>query len=392
MKIGIVLAQPPGYSETFFNSKINGLQAQGFEVTLFCQQNRSDFTACQVKTFPAKKRNPITLAFSFLTTYISLLPYLRRIVKWYRLEKPSNFIKFLKRVYLNAPLLKADLDWLHFGFTTMALGKEALAKVIGAQMAVSFRGYDINVYPKKHPSCYIKVWKHVDRVHAISNYLVKEAQKVGLHKSTSSHIITPAVNVNKLQELAPVTKINKSKLRLITIARMSWIKGLDFLIETASQLKEKGVDFEWLIIGDGGNQEKERYLFHAYEKNLTGELKFIGKKSHQETLTLLYSSDMYVQTSYNEGFCNAVLEAQALGKLCFAFDVGGLPENIIHKRTGWLVKAFDTIQLAEKIIVVSQLSVEEKYAISTQAIERVQTEFNIEKQQQAFVNFYQLPL
>lgn len=392
MKIGLVLAQPPGYSETFFNSKIRGLQAQGFEVTLFCQKNKRDFTACQVETFPATKRNPITLAFSFLTTYISLLLYLGRIIKWYRLEKPSSFIKFLTRVYLNATLLKADLDWLHFGFGTMALGKESLAKVIGAKMAVSFRGFDINVYPKKYPNCYTKMWDYVDRVHSISNYLVKEAEDLGLHKNIPCHIITPAVELNQLQELASVTKKNISKLRLITIARLSWIKGLDFLIDTASYLKKQRVDFEWLIIGDGGNQERERYLYHTYEKNLMNELKFIGKKSHQETLTFLQSADMYVQTSYNEGFCNAVLEAQALGKPCLAFNVGGLPENILHGNTGWLVENFDTVQFAEKIIEVSQLSEQEKNKITSRAIARVKEEFHIEKQQRAFVNFYQLPL
>lgn len=388
MKIGIVLAQPPGYSETFFNSKIDGLQAQGFEVTLFCQQNRSDFKACEVRTFPRKKRNPITLAFSFLSIYISLLPYLAKIIKWYRIEKPSSFIKFLTRVYLNAPLLKADLDWLHFGFGTMALGKESLAKVIGAKMAVSFRGFDINVYPKKYPDCYTKMWDYVDRVHSISNYLVKEAQDLGLDKNIPCHIITPAVELNQLQELASVNKTNISKLRLITIARLSWIKGLDFLVDTAFYLKKQGVDFEWLIIGDGGNQERERYLYHAYEKNLINEVKFIGKKSHQETLKFLQSADIYVQTSYNEGFCNAVLEAQALGKLCLAFNVGGLPENILHGNTGWLLENFNTVQLAKKIIEVSQLSEEEKNKITSRAIARVKEEFNIEKQQREFVNFY----
>jgi len=388
MKIGIVLAQPPGYSETFFNSKIDGLQAQGFEVTLFCQQNRSDFKACQVRTFPGKKTNPITLAFSFLTTYISLFPYLGRIIKWYRFDKPTSFIKFLTRVYLNAPLLKAELDWLHFGFGTMALGKESLAKVIGAKMAVSFRGFDINVYPKKFPDCYTKMWDYVDQVHSISNYLVKEAQSIGLSKSIPSYIIMPAVDINKLQELSSAINKNKTKLRIITIARLSWIKGLDFLVDTAFYLKKQGVDFEWLIIGDGGNQERERYLYHTYEKNLINEVKFIGEKSHLETLTILQSADVYVQTSYNEGFCNAVLEAQALGKLCFAFAVGGLPENIMHGKTGWLVDDFNTVQLAKKIIEVSQLSEEEKSKITSRAMARVKEEFNIEKQQREFVNFY----
>ena len=35
MKIGIVLSSTPSYSETFFISKIKGLQKHGFEVVLF---------------------------------------------------------------------------------------------------------------------------------------------------------------------------------------------------------------------------------------------------------------------------------------------------------------------------------------------------------------------
>jgi colanic acid/amylovoran biosynthesis glycosyltransferase len=34
-KIGIVLSSTPGYSETFFKSKIKGLQESGYDVTLF---------------------------------------------------------------------------------------------------------------------------------------------------------------------------------------------------------------------------------------------------------------------------------------------------------------------------------------------------------------------
>ena len=145
MKIGIVLSQPPGYSETFFNSKIKGLQANGFQVTLFCQSNSTQFSGCEVKTLPQKSKNPIVLIFRVLRVIISLLPYLGRIISWYRIEKPTGLLKFLSKVYFNAPILKANLDWLHFGFGTMALERESIAKAIGAKMAVSFRGFDIGI-------------------------------------------------------------------------------------------------------------------------------------------------------------------------------------------------------------------------------------------------------
>ena len=43
----------------------------------------------------------------------------------------------------------------------------------------------------------------------------------------------------------------------------------------------------------------------------------------------LNNSDVYLQYSVQEGFCNAVLEAQAMGLLCVVSDGGALPENVI---------------------------------------------------------------
>ncbi len=58
---------------------------------------------------------------------------------------------------------------------------------------------------------------------------------------------------------------------------------------------------------------------------------------------------IYVQPSLNEGFCNAVLEAQAMGKLTIASNVGGLPENIVDGKTGWLFENLSSESLAQQI-------------------------------------------
>jgi colanic acid/amylovoran biosynthesis glycosyltransferase len=389
IKVGIVLSQPPGYSETFFNSKIEGLQKNGFKVTLFCQNNDTGFKTCQVKRFSKTTSNPILQLLYFFKVYMGLLPHLKKVMNWYLLESKHGVSKwsFLKKVYINAPILKADLDWLHFGFGTLALERESIAKVIGAKMAVSFRGFDINVYPKKNPDCYHLVWKHVTKVHSISNYLLEEARCLGLHKTTPYSIITPAVNLNHLPKHTKTDK-NSKLLKIVTVARLHWMKGIDNLIETASFLQASQVDFEWLVIGGGSTQEEERYLYHIYEKGLTNNVKLLGKRSHQETLEILYDAGVYIQTSLNEGFCNAVLEAQALGKLCVAFNTGGLPENIIDQKTGWLVENVNSEKLAKKIIEIIEMPRKEKKIITSFAKNRVAEQFNIEKQQQEFVEFY----
>src|SRR5690606_13485487 len=136
--------------------------------------------------------------------------------------------------------------------------------------------------------------------------------------------------------------------------------GLELLTGVALILKQSGLAFEWILIGTGSSSEKERYLFDVSEKKLQEQLIHKGQCAHKETLEILKDADVYVQTSLNEGFCNAVLEAQALGIPCVAFKVGGIPENVVDGATGWLIEPFDTPKMAEKIEAILHLTTEQK--------------------------------
>ena len=60
-------------------------------------------------------------------------------------------------------------------------------------------------------------------------------------------------------------------------------------------------------------------------------------------------ADIYIQPSIQEGFCNSVLEAQAMGLLVIVSDAEGLHENVINNVTGWVVKKRNPILLSEKL-------------------------------------------
>lgn len=389
MRIGIVLSQTPAYSETFFTLKIKGLLDNGAQVTLYCQNKKTDFNLCPVVIAPKVSRNPAIQAWYFVKEFFLLLPYMPVVLRYIRLERKegTGFLQIFKKIYLNAHLLKAKLNWLHFGFATMALGSETVAKAIGAKMAVSFRGFDINVYPVKHPDCYKNIWKHVDKVHSISQYLLNKAISLGLSVETPFAIITPAVQLDALPMPKTITTSSES-IKIVTIARLTWIKGLDVAIAAMGILKEKGIKFKYCIIGEGDQNYTERYKFMVYELGLKEEVIFCGKLSHQDTLEHLATADIYLQPSLNEGFCNAVLEAQAMGKLTIASNVGGLPENIVNNKTGWLFDDHNPELLVEKVEIMLDLQAEEKQTISQNAQKRVKEEFNIEKQQKEFLDFY----
>ena len=267
----------------------------------------------------------------------------------------------------------------------MALGKEQLPEAIGAKMAVSFRGFDINVYPIKHPDCYKTLFKKVDKVHSISNYLLQQAYRLGLSTSVPYQIITPAVDLQKLPSHdGPSAK----QWVLATVARLHWIKGLETALKAVQILHQQGCNITYHIIGDGDRKNRERYQFLVQELGIEGIVVFHGRQSHAATLAQMAMSSLYVQPSLNEGFCNAVLEAQGMGLLTVASKVGGLPENIEDEKTGWLVPSNNSEALAQKIREVMELPKEVRDKIRMQATHRVQEQFGILAQQTAFQEFY----
>ena len=386
MNIGLVLSKTPNYSETFFVSKLNGLKLSGFDVKVFAQYKDPSFSICEVKLAPSV---PYFKGFQFLKLCLVLLGILIRFpirfFSFIRYERQARrpLVQIAKNLYTNSHILTADLDWLHFGFATIALQSEHVAKAIGAKMAVSFRGFDLDVYPLHHPKCYDLLFEQVDQVHAISHYMLKQSYALGLSTTKPFTIITPAINTQLFtNEIQPFKNIQ----HFLTVARLHPIKGLEDTIHAMALLKAEGVDFRYSIIGEGPILKELETLITRL--NLSEHVFLVGKKSHDEVIEHMKHAQLYIQYSVSEGFCNAVLEAQAMGLLCITSDGGALPENVIHGKTGWIVKKQDPSQLTKAILEVLKLSEIEQFKLRTQAQQRIQSEFNLEHQRKEFVDFY----
>ncbi|WP_348810500.1 glycosyltransferase family 4 protein [Flavobacterium maritimum] len=389
MRIGLVLAAVPGYSETFFVNKIKGLQSHGHEVILFVNSGNKQktFEKVTVVAAPQLSGNPVFvflhLGYSFL---VLLLFHFGTVLQLYRLERKDGSAHFsiVKKIVTNRHLLVARLDWLHFGFGTMVLERENLAQAIGAKMAVSFRGFDYYVYPMKHPHCYAKLFSKDVRYHVLSDSMKKGLVQQGV-PAAAIFKITPAIATDQFTGTADL--LFPRELKMVTVARLHWIKGLEYILEALALLQQQGIMFQYTIIGDG--PEKERLLFAAHQLGLANQVTFAGKLPPSEVKKALEQSDVYLQYSIQEGFCNAVLEAQAMGKICIVSDAEGLSENIIDKETGFVVPKRNPVSLCEKIVEVVKMSESEKKTMMGRAITRTAAEFKLSRQIKKFTAFYE---
>lgn len=113
--------------------------------------------------------------------------------------------------------------------------------------------------------------------------------------------------------------INKSKrkvaleacggLRLISVGRLVKQKGYDRLINIASKLRDDGLKFQVLILGEGSERTALEQLIRDYE--LTNIVKLIGYVDNP--YSYINNSDVFVCSSRSEGYSTVVAESIILG-------------------------------------------------------------------------------
>lgn len=110
---------------------------------------------------------------------------------------------------------------------------------------------------------------------------------------------------------------SKAAPRVLTVARLAPQKGLDLLLEAATLIKQRGINFTWLVAGDGPlkAQLNQQIATAALPVKLLGRREDIG--------ALLSQADVVVQTSYWEGQPLTLREAMQAGRAIVATDVGG---------------------------------------------------------------------
>lgn len=104
---------------------------------------------------------------------------------------------------------------------------------------------------------------------------------------------------------------------LLTIARLAPQKGLDLLLETATLIKQRGIDFTWLVAGDGPLKAQLNQQIAAADL----PVKLLGRR--EDIGALLSQADVVVQTSYWEGQPLTLREAMQASRAIVATDVGG---------------------------------------------------------------------
>ncbi len=135
---------------------------------------------------------------------------------------------------------------------------------------------------------------------------------------------------------------------IVYLGRLSTEKGLTTLIQSM-----KGVrNFSLNIIGDGPIKDELEMQARTVSN---GNIRFLGYKSEQELKEEIRSSMFVILPSECYENCpRSILEAFAMGKPVIGADIGGIPELVKDRRSGYLFKSGDVNDLRDKITMLAR--------------------------------------
>ena len=153
-----------------------------------------------------------------------------------------------------------------------------------------------------------------------SNQIFSASEKSFRLKTKKLNVVGHGIDVAQFR--CPSKEIDDS-LRIVSVGRITQIKGCDTLVRAAKELKESGVEnLSIIFVGDIVTSEDEKYkeeLIHVVEDfGLSNNVTFKGSLRGEELLKEYCEGDIFVNLTPTGGVDKVVLEAMASGRVVFS--------------------------------------------------------------------------
>jgi len=354
MKVAYLVNQYPGISHSFIRREIMALERAGVCVSRFSIRKPlnavigADDKAEQEKTryivgasvgeiFTATLK---TIARAPLRCANAALEALQ--LGWNSEAGLLRHFMYLVEALVLADWLKKDgAGHLHAHFGTNSAAVALLAARI-TQVSFSFTVHGPEEFDKPGLISLPRKIKQAAFVAAVSNYGRSQLRRlVGpafWNKLKIVHCGVETTFFEGQESNAPAAP------RFVCVGRLCEQKGQITLVEAASILKSKGVDFKIVLVGDGEMRGEIEQALKDY--NVSENFELAGWKSPEDVRTEIKASRAFVLPSYAEGLPVSIMEALLLGRPVISTYVAGIPELVTPGENGWLAAASDADGLA----------------------------------------------
>jgi colanic acid/amylovoran biosynthesis glycosyltransferase len=389
----------PRLSETFIVTKVLKLLDAGFDVRVFSLTESSDWDSFAVLAGRDDVRARVHVGPPLATTPRALttgsaeiaraaanhpIAFGRYVAHTWR-KRRENHSGFWKSLYVRIRFIGHDLDILHIEFDAQGMGFADLKEFLGCRMLYSARGTFQHFVDDAAEAC-AYLFRYVDGYHFISKFVDANTHRLGLPADVPTWRIEPAIDLTLFRPPPRRLREPGAPVRLISVGRLAWAKGYEFALEAVARARAAGVIVDYTIYGQGPYAES---ISFAIAQLGLSDCARIGGALAREAMPRVYAgADIMIHAALEEGFCNAVIEAQAMELPVVTSDRGGLPENVEDGVTGFVVPARDAPAMAARIVELAR-DPELRQRLGEAGRARALARFDLDRQAEAFVRLYE---
>lgn len=255
-----------------------------------------------------KEGHYVLSLFRVIAKYAALLKS-----KFRHLEEGSGYIQMqLTLKYLSSILPKVNKKY--DVAISYAWPHDFLVKKVNAKRKIGWIHTDYSKLEIDNKLDY-EIWNQFDYIASVSDACTDSFLKTypSLREKVTvvENLTSPAFIKRMAEEPTVFHDQKESTFNIVSVGRLSYVKGFDLAVEALKSLHDKGLtNIKWFVIGYGGYQSELKELILKH--NLEDSFILLGKKTNP--YPFIKQCDLYVQPSRYEGKAVTVTEAKILGK------------------------------------------------------------------------------
>ena len=173
----------------------------------------------------------------------------------------------------------------------------------------------------------------------------------------------------------PVCTKEVRKFRFLLIARMLWDKGIGEFAEAAKLIKIHFTNVEFCLLGfldvDNPNSISNTQMNELVASGLI----YLGE-SDDVRIQIAEADCVVLPSYYREGTPRSLLEGASMARPIITTDTPGCRDVVDHGINGYLCKVRDARDLANKMLDLLLLPVEERIIMGLKGSEKIKVEFD----------------
>jgi colanic acid/amylovoran biosynthesis glycosyltransferase len=372
----------PSFGQTFCYREVAEICRQGIAPPIFSIRNPKDeppqdWDACIVERV------------HYLPEEKELLDDVRRASKKGKLTpeiiaaldewgRRTDFLRLYQAVYVGLRLQDIGIRHVHAHFAGMAARTAFwLAKFFSITFSFTAHANDIFA-PRKFEIGLDKLVAAARLVVTETDYAENFLRERFPERADRIHRIYNGLNLAEFGR----ANFSSDPPLIVAVGRLITKKGFANLVRACALLVERGSSFRCKIFGEGPLEKDLRTQIK--DLGLQERIQLPGPKPQRELRARLANANVFVLPSVPEpagGMDNlptVIMEAMATGLPVVSTRIGGIPEMVIDRESGFLVQPEDVVALADAIEkVTNDRSLGQK--LGQAGYDRAQELFSIEK-------------